>query len=129
MAGASGLALVLLGGLIGVVLVAGAFGLLLYGLLASDARRALRACVVSLGISLVSALLSFPFWRVVLSGRDTHGEPLVYRESWPLVAVVAVEALAILASTWGLIKQRRRLRSGTRGASEEDGAPHGGPER
>ncbi len=115
MAGASGLALVLLGGLVGVVLVAGAFGLLLYGLLASDARRALRACVVSLGVSVVSALLSFPFWRVVLSGRDTHGEPLVYGESWPLVAVVAIEALAMAASALGIIRQRRRLRPETHG--------------
>ncbi len=110
MAGASGLAVVLLGDLIGIVLVAGAFGLLLYGLLASNARRALVVCVVALCFSVTASLLSFPFWRVVLSGKDTHGEPLVYQESGPLVAVVAVEAAAMVVSGLGILRQRGRLR-------------------
>jgi hypothetical protein len=128
MAGASGLALVLLGGLVGVPLVAAALGLLLYGHLATNARGALRASVAALCISLVASLLSFPFWKVVLSGRDTHGDPLVYRESWPLVGVVVLEALTVAAAAWGVVRQRRRLRTGARGGPEEKGVRRGGPE-
>lgn len=116
MAGASGLALVLLGGLVAIVLVLGAFGLLVFGLVAANARRALKASVVALAISVLSAVLSFPFWKVVLSGRDTHGEPLGYPESWPLAAVVIIEAFAIAAAVWGIIRQRRRIR---RAASQQ----------
>jgi hypothetical protein len=75
---------------------------------ARDPRRGLTASVVALVLSLLAALLSTPFWIIVLSGHDTHGEPLGYRESWPFVAVVVVEALAIGAAVLGVLRQRSR---------------------
>jgi hypothetical protein len=108
MANAGGLALVLLAALLGLGLVFGTAGLVLYGLFASDPRRGFRASVTGLVLSLLAALLSTPFWIVVLSGHDTHGERLDYGESWPIVAVVLVEALAIGAAAFAVIRRVRR---------------------
>ncbi|HWZ89707.1 MAG TPA: hypothetical protein VNW92_12675 [Polyangiaceae bacterium] len=108
MANAGGLLVVLIAGLVGLGLVVGTVALLAYGLVARDARRGFTASLVALGFAVVAALLSTPFWIVVLSGRDTHGERLNYGESVPLVAVVAVETLAIAASLGGVLRQMRR---------------------
>jgi hypothetical protein len=108
MANAGGLALVLLAALLGLGLVVGTAGLVLYGLFASDPRRGRIASITGLVLSLSAALLSTPFWMVALSGRDTHGERLDYGESWPIVAVVLVEALAIGASAFAVIRRARR---------------------
>jgi hypothetical protein len=113
MAGASGLALVLMALLMAVVLIGGTVGLLGYGLLAKDARKGLKASVVGLVLSCVSVLLSSPVWMVVLSGRDTHGEPLNWSESGPLVAVVVVEAAVLLVSVLSTLRQWRRVRAAT----------------
>jgi len=110
MANAGGLLLVLLAGLVGLGAVAVSVGLLVYGLVAKNPRRGLRASLVALGLSLVAAVLSTPFWIVVLSGRDTHGERLDYGQSAPLVAVVVVEALSIAAAVGGVVRQARRQR-------------------
>lgn len=111
MANAGGLLFVLLAGLVGLGLVAGTLALFVYGLVARDPRRGARASGVALALSLLAALLSFPFWAVVLSGRDTHGEPLRWADSGPLVAVVAVEALAIALALAGVVRQARRRRA------------------
>jgi hypothetical protein len=110
MANAGGLLIVLLACLVGLALVVGSVALLVYGVAARDPRRGFTASVVALGFALVAAFLSTPFWLVVLSGRDTHGEPLQYGESLPIVGVVVVEALAIVAAAGGVIRQGRRRR-------------------
>ena len=109
MANAGGLLVVLVGGLIGLCLVAGGIALLVYGVVARNPRRGFAASLIALVLTLLAALLSTPFWIVVLSGRDTHGERLNYGESSPLVAVVAVEALAIAAAVAGIVRQSRAL--------------------
>ncbi len=43
-------------------------------------------------------------------GGISHGEPLQYGESLPIVGVVVVEALAIVAAAGGVIRQARRRR-------------------
>jgi hypothetical protein len=110
MAGASGLVYVLLGIGIGIVVLIGSIGLVIYGLVANNARVGVKASVVALVLSVFSALLSSPVWIVVLSGRDSHGAPLHDGDSAPLVGLVIFEAFVIAASAWGIIKQRRRFK-------------------
>jgi hypothetical protein len=112
-ANAGGLALVLLAGFVGLLLAGGAVALLLWGLLARDPRRGLRVSKVALAFSLLASFLSFPFFRVVLSGRDSHGQPLHYGESLPIVAVVVVNVLAVVLSIAGVVRQARRTRPPT----------------
>jgi hypothetical protein len=108
MANAGGLLFVLVAALVGLGLVAGTVALLVYGVVARDAQRGFKASVVALLLAIVAALLSTPFWIVVLSGRDTHGDPLNYGESSPIVAVVVSEALALAAALVGVVRQMRR---------------------
>jgi uncharacterized membrane-anchored protein len=102
------LALVLLAALIALGLVGGTALLIVYGLVTRDRRRGKRASFVGLGLSITAAVLSTPFWIVVLSGRDTHGQRLDYGESFPIVAVVLVEALAIGVSLFAVVRHVRR---------------------
>jgi hypothetical protein len=108
MANAAGLLIVLIGGLIGLGLVLGTFALLVYGLVTKTPARGLVASIVALVLSVLASLLSTPFWIVVLSGRDTHHERLDYAESWPLVALVVVEALALGSALFSIVRNARR---------------------
>jgi hypothetical protein len=109
-ANAGGLLVVLLGGLIGLGLVVATIALVVYGIVAEDPRRGFRASVAALTLSMLAALISTPFWIVVLSGRDTHGEKLDFGESWPIVALVVVEAVGIVAAAVGVVRQRAARR-------------------
>ena len=104
-----GLANVLLGGLLGLLLAGGAAGLLVYGFVARDPRRSFKAAVAAFGVAIVSALLSSTFWIVVLSGHDTHGEPFRYAEASPAVALVVIEALVLAASAPSVVISGRRI--------------------
>jgi len=103
-----GLADVLLGGLLGFLLAGVAAGLLVYGLVARDPRRGFKATVVALGLAMVAVLLSKTFWIVMLSGRDTHGEPIRYGESAPPVILVVVEGLVLVAAVASVTRQALR---------------------
>jgi hypothetical protein len=107
-ANAGGLLLVLVAGLVGLALVGGTATLVVYGLMSRDRRRGKRASLVGLALSILAAVLSTPFWIVVLAGRDMHGERLDYGESFPIVAVVLVEALAIGVSLVAVVRHVRR---------------------
>ena len=108
MAGAGGLLLILMGGAIAIGLMGGAIALLLYGIATGNPRRGFIASMIALALSLLSALLSLPFWVVVLSGHDTRGVPWHFGETWPAILLVAVEALAVLASLLGVARQGSR---------------------
>jgi hypothetical protein len=105
MASPGGLIGVLLGGLIGLVLVALAIALFFYGLVKRDLGRTRKASIVSLTLSLLAALVSTPFWIVVISGHDTRGEPLRYDDASPIYWLVFIEGLAIAAALFGLVRQ------------------------
>ena len=106
MAGAAGLAAILLGAMTGFVFAVIAIALAFYGFRTSKPRRGFIASMSALVLSLLSVLLSVPIWSVLLSGRDTHGEPLHYSEMGPAVFLIVVEALAV--STAILCVARRR---------------------
>lgn len=108
MAGASGLIIILMGVAIAIVLMGGTIALLVYGIATGNPRRGFIASVIALALSLLSALLSSPIWALVLSGHDTHGNPWHFSEIWAAVVLLAVEALAILASLLGVARQRSR---------------------
>jgi hypothetical protein len=77
MAGAGGLFLVLVGGLLGVVAGALAIALFLFGSRMRPARS--RAATYAAGIVAIAAvLLMAPAWLVVVTGKDTRGEPFDY---------------------------------------------------
>jgi hypothetical protein len=103
-----GLAEVLLGGLLGLLLAGVAAALLVYGFVARNPRRGFKATVVALGLAIVAVLLSKTFWVVVLSGRDTHGEPIRYDESVPPVILVVFEGLVLVAAVASVIRQSLR---------------------
>jgi hypothetical protein len=110
-----GLALVLLGGLIGLGLVAGGVGALVYAAIGKNPRRAFIASAIAVGVSALAILVSLPFWSVVLSGRSTTGEKLDLAGSdFPLAVPVLAEgfvvcfALAMLVRRWG---ERRKARA------------------
>ena len=100
--------MVLLAALLGFVLVFAVLGLFIYGLVAKDRRKGLRASVVGLVLALLSALLSTPFWIAAFSGHGSHGEELHASEDGPIYFLVAVEALAIAAALAGVVRQARR---------------------
>ncbi|OAI42679.1 hypothetical protein AYO41_00665 [Verrucomicrobia bacterium SCGC AG-212-E04] len=105
-----GLADVLLGGLLGFLLAGVAAGLLVYGFVARNPRRGFKATVVALGLAIAAVFLSKTFWVVVLSGRDTHGEPIRYGETVPPVILVVVEGLVLVAAAAIVIRQALRSR-------------------
>jgi hypothetical protein len=110
MAGAGGLADIILAFVLGIILVIAAIGPIIYGLVGANARRAFYAGVVGLVISASAALLSYPFWEVILSGRDSHGEPIDYGDFGFVIGVLSIEVIAILTSVLAVIKQKRRLK-------------------
>jgi hypothetical protein len=110
-----GLAIVLLGGLLGLALVAGGVGTLVYGAIGKDPRRGFVASVISLALSSFAILVSLPFWIVVVSGRSTSGEKLNLAGSdFPLAVPVLIEgvifcfALATFVRRW---RARRKARA------------------
>ena len=111
MAGAGGLAFVLLGGLIGFLLVLGAIGLVVYGFVTENARRGYIASLIALAISVVASLLSTPFWIVLLSGHGSHGEPVTFAEASPIYVLVSIEAFMMAASLLGSLRQRSRRKA------------------
>ena len=108
MAGAAGLAAILLGAMTGFVCAVIAIALALYGFRTSKPRRGFIASMSALVLSLLSVLLSVPIWSVLLSGRDTHGEPLRYSEMGPAVFLIVVETLAVLTAILCVARQRSR---------------------
>jgi hypothetical protein len=108
MAGAGGLAAVLLGGLIGFIFSVVAIVLVIYSFRTGHPRRGFVASIVALALSAVSVPLSSLIWVVVLSGRDTHGDPIDYGEMSPAVILVIVEAVALLASIVSASRQTLR---------------------
>lgn len=108
MAGAAGLAAILLGAMAGFVCAVIAIALALYGFRTSKPRRGFIASMSALVLSLLSVLLSVPIWSVLLSGRDTHGEPLNYSEMGPAVFLIAIETLAALTAIFCVARRRSR---------------------
>jgi len=108
MAGAGGLAEVLLGGLIGFIFSIVAIVLVIHGLRTRNPRRAFITSIIALVLSVVAVLLSETFWTVLLSGQSTHGEPLDYSDEGPLLVLIALEALALLASIANAARQALR---------------------
>ena len=106
MAGAAGLVLILLGSGIGFVLAVIAIALSLYGFRTGRPRRGRIAGMSALVLSLLSVILSFPIWRVVLSGRDTHGKPLDYSEMGPAMFLIAFEVIAVLIALLCVARRR-----------------------
>ncbi len=108
MAGAGGLANVLLGGLTGFLFAIAAIALALYNAATSNPRRGFIASMIALVLAVLAVVLSAPIWTVVLSGYGTHGEPLDYAEASPAVVLVVIEAIAVLASIPGAARQALR---------------------
>jgi hypothetical protein len=111
MAGAGGLAVVLLGGAIAFFLILGTIVGAGYALLGKHARRGYRIGIASTIAAVLAIVLSLPFWIVVLTGRDTHGEPWKFSEGGPVGPLVVLEAVVLLASIGGTIRQHRRRTS------------------
>ena len=103
-----GLADVLLGGLLGFLLAGVAAGLLVYGFVSRNAHRGFKATVIALGLAIVAVLLSKTFWMVVLSGLDTHGEPIRYSDSMPPIILVAFEGFVLVAALAAVVCQALR---------------------
>ncbi|GEM_PF-3779654 len=109
MAGASGLAVILLGVFLGAVLVFGALGILVYALAAANVRRAYKASIVALILSIVTMPLFYPLWAVVLTGIGSHGDPIDYKDFRPVIFILSLESLAMAAAVWAVIKRKRQL--------------------
>ncbi len=108
MAGAGGLAAVLLGGLIGFIFAILAIGLAIHGLTTRNPRRGFATSIIALALSVLAIVLSAPIWRVLLSGYSTHGEPLDYGEMTPVIFLIVLETIAVVVSVPGAV--RRTLR-------------------
>ena len=108
MAGAAGLAEILLGALTGLVFAVIALVLVIYGFSTSNPRRGFIAGMSALVPSLLSVLLSIPIWSVLLSGRNTHEKPLSYGEMRPAVFLAIVESLAVLTAIPCVVRRRSR---------------------
>jgi hypothetical protein len=111
MAGAGGLAVVLLGGLVAFFLVIGTFVAVGFALFSKNARRGFRLGVASIVTSSIAILLSVPFWRVILSGKDTHGDPIHYADMAGIVVVLVAEALLVLGAIAGTMRQTVRQKA------------------
>ncbi len=110
----AGAAIVLLAGAGGTVLALLAIGLAIYGLRTRRPRRATIAGGFALAGALVGILLTAPIWRVVLSGRDTHQEPLDYAAMAPFMVMMGIQAIAAALGLVCLLRRRAR---------HPDGAP------
>jgi hypothetical protein len=122
MAGAGGLAVILVGALIAIGLSLGTIAAAVYALAAKDPRRGFKLGLAAVAGATLAIVLSSPFWVVVLRGRDTHGERLVYPESWPLAALVVFEGAVLVAAVGGSARQHRRAqRESRRSGSARDG--------
>jgi hypothetical protein len=109
MAGAGGLWLMLFGTLIGFGAAVLAIALFWFGFRRLGPRwsRAL-AILATLG-SVLAALTMVPAWAVIVSGKDTRGEPYD-RGQIPLwfYLVLATPLLTIAAFAWRTVRARRR---------------------
>jgi hypothetical protein len=110
-AGAGGLANILLNALIGLLFATGAIPLAIHGLATRKPRRGFITSIIALVLSTLSVLLSAPIWSVLLSGRGTHGEPLDYGEMSPAIVLVVIEAIAVLVSIPSAARQVLRRMS------------------
>jgi len=106
MAGAGGLAVILLAGLVAFCLSVGAIAGAGYALFGPRSRRAYKIAIACIVTSTVAILLSMPFWVVAVSRRDSHGDPIRVSDSAPIYVLVIGEALVFLAAVGGTIRQR-----------------------
>jgi hypothetical protein len=110
-----GLAIVLLGGLLGLAFVAGGLGTLVYGAIGKSPRRGFIASAVAMSLSSLAILVSLPFWIAVLSRRGTHGEALDLTGSdSPIAVPVLTEGLIFCVAAGTFVRrwrERRKARS------------------
>ena len=112
-----GLAIVLLGGVLGLGLVGVTVVLFLYGIFGKNETRGLVASWISVGLSVLAILLSFQFWILTFTGRSTSGEKLDLTGSdFPIMAPVLIEGAVLAATVVGLVRRLRR-RGGAGGAA------------
>lgn len=110
MAGAGGLAVILLAGFAGLVLLSVTAILIIYGLLTRHWLRGFIASLIAFGFTIVAALLSAPIWLQVLSGYGTHGESFDASDIQNAWMFVATMALALLLSLIAGLRQLARKR-------------------
>lgn len=84
----------------------------LWGLFASERKRGVVLSGVACGLSLLTALCSAPVWAVTLSGHDTRGETISWRDDSAFYLIVAGELALLLLAVMGLVRQSRALRAG-----------------
>jgi hypothetical protein len=107
-----GLAIVLLGGVLGLGLVVSVAGTLLYAAIGKNPRRGLIASAVALGLSLLAILVSLPFWTIVLSGRSTSGDKVDLTGSdFPIAVPVLAEGLVFGFALTMFVRRWMRRRS------------------
>ena len=120
MAGAGGLAEVLLGGLLGFFLVVGALCLLVFGMATASDSKGFKAKIIALVFALVSVPLFYSFWAVVLSGHGTRGDPINYQDFWPLIGVLVLQTIALCAGAFAVVKNKRRRQDVASPTSPQD---------
>ncbi len=108
MAGSGGLAEVLFGAMIGLCCALVGIGLGVFGLVTRRPRGGFIASMIAVGLAILAVRLSVPIWMVLLEGRDTHGDPLNYGEMGPAVFLAAVEAIALVITVPGALRQALR---------------------
>ncbi|HEX4517418.1 MAG TPA: hypothetical protein VGH87_19055 [Polyangiaceae bacterium] len=63
--------------------------------------------LVALGLSLFAIVLNAFGWMVVLRGKDTHGEPITWRDDSELYVIVVAQACVVALALITVIVRRR----------------------
>ena len=109
MANAGGLLLVLVAGLVALVFSGGTIAAVIYALVAKNAKRGLGFGIAAIVVTLVSMLLSLPFWILFIRGSGSHGAPVTLSDDWPFAVPIVLEVLSLAGAIAGTVRQATRL--------------------
>jgi hypothetical protein len=102
-AGAGGILIILLGALVGLGAGIATLALFAFGFRRLGPARARVATVTVAVPAFVAIVLTLPFWIVIVSGKDTRGEPFDLREiegwMWLLLLTPPLTLVALAIRT------------------------------
>lgn len=108
MAGAGGLAFIVLGIFAALVSVVVAIAVVVYASITRRPRRGFIASLIALTFGLVSVLLTLPVTPQILFGSAAGGDPFPPGMIETALVFVGVQALAVLASVLNAWRHRAR---------------------
>lgn len=99
--------LLLVGVLVALMLDLGALVLAVVGM---ASRKRSWLAWPALALSLAAIVFNFFDWKVVLQGKDTHGDPITWRDDSPLYVIAITQACVVLVAIVSCIFHASRNR-------------------